>query len=297
MTQTTNATAQKIAAAFTQPYRTQMPKTPLDYGMAFETVTFPSVDGVQLSAWLMHNPNSQKLAILNHPLYCSKYGFVPEGEIGQLVPVHVEFLKTAKHLYDDGFTVLFYDLRNHGQSQASGNGFAGIGYYEWQDAVGAMHYVAQHERLKNMDIALVSHCMGANASIRAMSLHPEKFERVKVMVAVQPINMRYMAEKFIPIFGGGASVEDVDVALQDLAGFSLSEMSPYAYLKDLKVPVLYAQVREDVLTDPEDLTYIHAHTPTTSKMLWIEGKLNRFDGYNYFGEQPQEMLSWIRTYI
>jgi hypothetical protein len=74
-------------------------------------------------------------------------------------------------------------------------------------------------------------------------------------------------------------------------------MSPYAYLKDLKVPVLYAQVREDVLTDPEDLTYIHAHTPTTSKMLWIEGKLNRFDGYNYFGEQPQEMLSWIRTYI
>ena len=201
-----NLTAQKIAAAFTQPYRTQMPKTPLHYGMSFEEVTFESLDGLQLSAWLILNQDSSKLAILNHPLYCSKYGFVPEGEIGQLVPVHVEFLNTVKHLYDNGFTVLSYDLRNHGASQASKDGFAGIGYYEWQDAVGAMQYVAKDERLKNMDVALVSHCMGANASIRAMSLHPKWFEKVKVMVAVQPINMRYMAEKFIPIFGGGATV-------------------------------------------------------------------------------------------
>lgn len=291
-----NTTAQKIAAAFTQPYRTKMPKTPLDYGMAFEKVSFLSEDGLQLSAWLMPN-SGDKLAILNHPLYCSKYGFVPEGDIAQLVPVHVEFLKTAKHLHDAGFSILFYDFRNHGQSEASKDGFTGIGYYEWQDAVGAMRYVAQDERLKSMDVALVSHCMGANSSIRAMSLHPELFEKVKVMVAVQPIDMRYMAEKFIPIFGGGATVDDVDVAMQQLAGFSLNEMSPYAYLKDIKVPVLYSQVRQDVITDPADLEYIVEHTPTEKKMVWIEGELNRFDGYNYFGDNPAEMLDWIRRFI
>ena len=160
-----------------------------------------------------------------------------------------------------------------------------------------MRDVAQDERLKSMDVALVSHCMGANSSIRAMSLHPELFEKVKVMVAVQPIDMRYMAEKFIPIFGGGATVDDVDVAMQQLAGFSLNEMSPYAYLKDIKVPVLYSQVRQDVITDPADLEYIVEHTPTEKKMVWIEGELNRFDGYNYFGDNPAEMLDWIRRFI
>ncbi|HFG1972449.1 TPA: alpha/beta hydrolase family protein [Vibrio cholerae] len=291
-----NPTAQNIAAAFTKPYRTKMPKTPLDYGMLYEEVRFLAEDGLELSAWLMPN-DGNKLAILNHPLYCSKYGFIPEGDIAQLVPVHVEFLKTAKHLHDAGFTVLFYDLRNHGQSQESKNGFTGIGYYEWQDAVGAMRYVAQHERLKSMDVALVSHCMGANSSIRAMSLHPELFENVKVMVAVQPINMRYMAEKLIPLYGGGATVDDVDVAILQLAGFSLSEMSPYPYLKDIKVPVLYSQVRQDVITDPADLEYIVENTPTEKKMLWIEGELNRFDGYNYYGENPAEMLHWLGQFM
>lgn len=294
---TLDDTARQIAALFTQPHRTASPKTPLDYGMAFEDLRFPTDDGLSLSAWFIPAQGSQKLAIMNHPLYCSKYGFVPEGDVAQLVPIHVEFLNTARHLHAAGFNVLTYDLRNHGNSDASADGRAGIGYHEWQDAVAAMRYVAQRADLAQQDIALVSHCMGANASMRAMSLHPALFERVKVMVAVQPIHMKYMAEKAIAMFGGGTTVEGVDRAIQALAGFSLNEMSPYAFLADLRVPVLYSQVRQDVLTSPQDLEYIVAHTPTETKMLWIEGPLNRFDGYNHFGQHPEEMLNWLQRHM
>ena len=62
------------------------------------------------------------------------------------------------------------------------------------------------------------------------------------------------------------------------------------------MPVLYSQVREDVLTSPEDLQHIVDNTPTEKKMLWIEGKLNRFDGYNYYGQHPEEMLAWLDRY-
>lgn len=70
-------------------------------------------------------------------------------------------------------------------------------------------------------------------------------------------------------------------------------MSPMAFLRDLRVPGLYMQVREDVLTTPEDVQAIHDQTPTRSELLWIEGPLNRFDGYNYFGTHPERMLAFL----
>ena len=288
--------AENLAKLFTRPHRTAMPKTPSDYGMAFEDVSFESLDGLRLSAWFIPS-SGNKLAVMNHPLYCSKYGFVPEGDVAQLVPVHVEFLNTAKHLVDAGYNVLTYDLRNHGHSDASPGGFASIGHHEWQDAVGAMRYIAQRPDLASQDVALVSHCMGANASIRAMALQPELFGRVKAMIAVQPINMKYMAGAIIAMYGADVAMDAVDQAIQQLTGFGLKDMSPYAHLSQLRVPVLYSQVREDVLTNPEDLQYIVDHTATEKKMLWIEGDLNRFDGYNYYGQHPEEMLAWLNRHM
>ena len=298
----TQTTAQTIAQMFTRPHRTQMPKTPKDYGMDFEAVTFPSLDGLTLSAWKIPAPKTDSakkpvLAIMNHPLYCSKYGFVPEGDVAQLVPVHVEFLNTVKHLHNAGMDVLFYDLRNHGESASSPDGMSGIGAFEWQDAAGAMEYVNNKPEWQNHDLVLVNHCMGANSAIIAMSKRPELFERVKALVAVQPISMAFMAEKIMAMLGGNSSLEEVDQAIKELADIGLYDMSPMGSLKDLKVPVLYSQVREDVLTDPADLEAIVANTPTEAEMLWIEGPLNRFDGYNYYGEHPERMLAFIAKHL
>lgn len=294
----TTTVAQQIAQLFTRPHRTAMPKTPADYGMDYEVIEFPALDGVTLSAWFIPaKQSSGHLAVMNHPLYCSKYGFVPEGDVAQLVPVHVEFMKTAQHLHAVGLDILFYDLRNHGQSAATANGLSGIGAFEWQDAAGAMVYVNQHPRLQHSEVVLVNHCMGANSAIIAMSKRPELFTNVKALVAVQPISMVYMAEKIAPMLGGNTPMAEVDEAIQHLAGISLYDMSPMQALKDLKVPVLYSQVREDALTSPADLEAIVAATPTPKQMVWIEGPLNRFDGYNYYGEHPEVMLDFIAKYL
>lgn len=294
-----SAVANTIANLFTRPTRTAMPRTPIDYGMPFQDTAFAASDGVALSAWYIPSKDraSQKLAVMNHPLYCSKYGFFPAGEIGKLVPVHVEFMKTARHLHDAGYNVLTYDLRNHGASAQSPTGLSGIGAFEWQDALGAMQYIAQHEQLRGMDVALVNHCMGANAAISAMSRAPEQFTQVRALVAVQPISMRYMANKFIPMLGGDCNLEEVDAALQSLAGIGLKDMSPMPHLKDLTVPVLYSQVRLDALTDPEDVQAIFDGTPTTKELVWIEGELNRFDGYNHFGDHPEKMLRFLTAHM
>lgn len=294
----TASVAQQIATLFTRPHRTAMPKTPKDYGMDYQAIQFPALDGVSLSAWFIPAKTATaKLVVMNHPLYCSKYGFVPEGEVAQLVPVHVEFMKTAQHLHHAGFDILFYDLRNHGESAASTDGLSGIGAFEWQDAAGAMSYINQQPKLRDSQVVLVNHCMGANSAIIAMSKRPDLFEKVKALVAVQPISMAYMAEKIMPMLGGNTSLDEADQAIRALAHIGLADMSPMAALKDLRVPVLYSQVREDALTSPADLEAIVAATPTEKQMLWIEGKLNRFDGYNYYGEHPEVMLAFINKHL
>jgi alpha-beta hydrolase superfamily lysophospholipase len=40
-----------------------------------------------------------------------------------------------KHLTDAGYSVLTYDIRNHGNSSAANNGICGIGRWEWRDCV------------------------------------------------------------------------------------------------------------------------------------------------------------------
>lgn len=45
-----------------------MVRTPKDYGMAFEEVTFPATDGCQIAAWYIpaKDKTSKKLAIVSH---------------------------------------------------------------------------------------------------------------------------------------------------------------------------------------------------------------------------------------
>jgi len=31
----------------------------------------------------------------------------------------------------------------------------------------------------------------------------------------------------------------------------------------------------------------------TTSALWIEGTTRRFDGYNYFGQDPEKMMAWF----
>ena len=54
----------------------------------------------------------------------------------------IEFLKVAQHLHGEGYGVLTFDFRNHGESDPSPNGGnTGVGLEEYQDVVAAMDYV------------------------------------------------------------------------------------------------------------------------------------------------------------
>jgi esterase/lipase len=74
-------------------------------------------------------------------------------------------------------------------------------------------------------------------------------------------------------------------------------MSPKSLVKDIKVPTLYVQVRNDPWTELSDITGFYDSTPSEKEFFWLEGFSHRFQGYQYFGYRPEKMLAWLKKWM
>jgi hypothetical protein len=98
-------------------------------------------------------------------------------------------------------------------------------------------------------------------------------------------------------------VDKVLDAQREKYGFGYADIM--TTVKSLTVPVLYTQVRKDeytfdVLTGRNDIEDVVEVTPTENQLIWIgpneanpHGTGKRFDGYGYFNEHPEELLSFL----
>ncbi|SCV02296.1 LAMI_0G17656g1_1 [Lachancea mirantina] len=279
--------------------RSPIVRTPADYGMEYEEVSFPSYDQVKLKGWFIPSEGSNKLIICNHPMPMNRYGYPGHlDEFKQLCGFEVNFLPEYKILHDAGYNLLCYDQRNHGESGEGDGGVAAAGRHEWKDCVGVKIWADKHPVFSKMNLGLMSRCMGANAQFEAISRYPELFHNVKCMIAPQPVTVRYAAEAFCDQLGILEYIDVLDEEIRKLGGFATTEIGPKPFVPNVHLPTLISQVHEDSWTKPEDVENIFALLGTREKKLvWIEGTKNRFDGYNFFGEHPKEMLNWYAKYM
>jgi pimeloyl-ACP methyl ester carboxylesterase len=282
--------------------RQPVPKSPKDYGLDFEAVEFKAEDNVRIKGWLIPG-TKQKLVIMTHVGGLTKYGSTEKyKDLSKLYNREIEFLKTARHLHDRGYWVLMFDFRNHGESGPDPNkGMTGIGLEEYKDVVAAMGFVKSRNDTKDMDIAFVSFCMGANSTIIAMSKQPGAFKGVKCLMAIQPISMevfvRTYAKKFLSPFGVKLLMPMVKKFMIWQGAHPLGKMSPKEYARDLKVPTLYVQARHDPWTELSDIQGFHENTPPPKEFFWIEDTKHRFETYSYFQDKPEKMLEWLEKWL
>lgn len=104
------------------PFRIISHNNPKDFGVAYETVTFKTSDGIQLQGWFIPNPNPKaKTIILLHGYPADK---------GDILPSRL-FL----HNY---YNLFFFDFRYFGQS---GGTYSTIGKDEVLDLLAAINYL------------------------------------------------------------------------------------------------------------------------------------------------------------
>jgi len=142
-------------------------------------------------------------------------------------------------------------------------------------------------------------CLGGNSTLVAMRKHPEVFGEVKSMMLIQPISGAALVRRLCKNMRlGNKGYRTFEATYRRLYGFSITDASPIEDAPFVKVPTFVAQVREDAFTyAEEDVQAVYDAIPVEEKKLkWIEGTKQRFRGYTYFSEHPQQMIDWYNKY-
>ncbi|RIV34361.1 alpha/beta hydrolase [Micromonospora radicis] len=294
----------QIAAGFSHPARSPLLHSPGELGLDFEEVTFPSHDGVPLEGWFIPAPGSDKLIIANHPM-----GFTRAGLPTHLEPWHsawaasgngfeVNFIPDYRILHDAGYHVLAYDLRNHGLSGAGNGGISSSGIFEARDVVGALTYARSRPDTSGTAIGLFSRCLGGSSTFAAMTQFPGSFEGVRCLVAAQPVTARTIMGRRLEMLGVAGRLDDLEHRIIRGTGIGFARRSPQEWARNVRVPTFLYQVRDDVLTHPDDVQAMFDNIPTAEKKLhWIEETTARWDGYLEFQRRPEPMLDWFATHL
>jgi hypothetical protein len=253
-----------IAAGYGTILRAPLLKNPGDYGLDFESITFPSTDGTPLEAWWIPREGSQKLIIANHPLWFNRYGFPahlePWRSIGAVSgnDFEVDFVPDYRILHDAGYNVLTYDLRNLGQSGSANSGGGSGGRFEARDVIGSLHFARSDERTSGMTIGLFSRCQGMNATMFAMQEHPDEFTDVRCVLAPQPLSVGVTMRRTLEMMGSPERLDELEREIQLQVSYTFAEMTPVTWATSVRTPTYLYQVRDDVMTDPK-LRFLARH--------------------------------------
>mmetsp|Transcript_68529 Transcript_68529/g.107859 ORF Transcript_68529/g.107859 Transcript_68529/m.107859 type:complete len:370 (+) Transcript_68529:58-1167(+) len=248
----------------------KMVRTPLAYGMEFEEVRFKALDGCTLAAWYIpaKDKSSKKLAIVGHQSWAcaNKSGCVTHLRHGWATVLAIDYVKLHKVLYDAGYHVVAYDLRNHGDSEKRLP--AGFGEIEYMDAVGVIDWVNSHAVLKNCKVAMLPFCVSGVSFFKANHLYPEKFKNVFAWVTT---NLFHGPGTFCnrPYVFGMGNKKLLDKAFEENQAWyekqgmlksnkdikmSTESVSAKPYAPSVKQPVLWCDTMHDILDYHEKLT-------------------------------------------
>ena len=118
-----------------------------------EDVAFPTVDGLTLRGWLLRGRRDYPVILLGHDHGSSKSSLV-----------HL-----AVALGKEGFTLLLFDFRGHGES---GGGRSTLGLNEKRDVLAAADFAAKLDGVARVPMGVYGSGMGAHAAALAAADRP-----------------------------------------------------------------------------------------------------------------------------
>ncbi|WED23222.1 alpha/beta hydrolase [Vibrio sp. JC009] len=271
-------------------------ETPDQYGLKYEDVTFKAQDGVTLSGWLI-NGGSDKIIIQSHfGVQCSRAGYTPEGKgMVKLMKKNISFLRQAKHFVEQGYSVLMYDLRNHGNSGTGTSEYIAWGCEEAKDVVAAVDYISNHPQYKESSIGLLSICMGTSSTSFAYGLENglQSYPNIKALISVQPLRyLDYMKAMGIPNF----LTNRVNKYNMKRGGADLSD-SFFKYVSEIKVPTLVVQNENDPWTNLDAVHEYYNLLGGEKELLMLDLEKNRAAAYDWLGTSPERLTVFFNKYM
>lgn len=294
----TKAIGRFLASTMLKPLAQPFPKTPADYGLSYRDVAFLTRDGLTLRGWLL-NESADKVVVMTHFGYrANRYGYQLKYQPKLTKPYNkeIEFCLVAARLVEAGYAVLMYDLRNHGESDKTELGVGTGGKGERFDVIAAVDFISNDGAMANKPIGLLSYCYGANTTFFALQEDAEFFHNagVKAIVALQPLsNGDYLKAMKLP----NAFYEAAKSYYEAHSGGYPFVAPIEDATQSVTVPTRLVQARKDPFTNLDKIAAMYEGIAAEKEMYWLEEPTHRFDGYNWFGDHPRDMLDWFDRYI
>ena len=291
-----------VVALFTRrmiaPARQPLWCTPGELGLAYENVNFPARDGVRLSGWFV--PAARAAAgnatlILLHGWGWNRLGDAAADVVANLTgATPVELLRLAHALHYEGYHVLLFDLRNHGESAAHPPVTFGQG--EAEDLLGAIAYLQTRPEVDAQRLGAIGFSIGANAILYALT----QTEDLRAAIAVQPTTMATYHEGYAAdLLGPAAEVVRplVETAYGAISGVPLRALQPaFAAAGAHPTPVLFIQCKADRWGSLDDARQLAAATPGGEGPLFVDGD-HRYQGYQYLIDNPRIAVTFLEQYL
>lgn len=286
----------RMVAPARQPVRLQ----PSDLGLPFENVQFPALDGVRLSGWFIPaavgTSRDGATLMFVHGWGWNRLGDAADDMLANMTgATPVEFMRLAHALHYEGYNILTFDLRNHGESAAQPP--VTFGQKEADDVLGAVTYLQSRTDVAADRVGAIAFSMGGNALLYALP----RTHGIAAAVAVQPTTATVFAERFARDVLGGVG-EYVVLPLTELAyavagGLNLSALQPaFAAGGAGETPVLFIQSKHDDWGSVEDVKRIAAATPCGEGPLYVDST-HHYHGYQYVIDNPKTLVAFFEQYM
>jgi uncharacterized protein len=286
-----------FARQVVRPPRQPLWATPDDVGLPYEDVQFPArEDGVRLSGWFIpaEQPSAPTL-LLVHGWPWNRLGEAAEGGMASLTGASpVDLLRLAHALHRAGYSLLLFDLRNHGESASKGT--VTFGHQEAYDVLGALDYLVTRPDVDAQRIGAVGFSMGGNAVLYSLP----QTEMLAAAVVIQPTSPDIFARRFSQhLFGplGGPVLAVAKQMITLSSGFRLGSVDPrFVVPGGGSAPVLFVQGQGDPWGSVTNVAEMAQSYPTAVDLLLIDTN-DRYSGYQYIVDHPELLDSFFSDYL
>ena len=270
---------------------------PEDYNLNYETVEFQASDGVKLRGWLIKSGTDRVIVQSHFGVQCNRGGWSPKGR-GPIPPwkEKIKFLRQAKYLAQQGYSVLMYDLRGHGESELGTIPWVSWGPEEAKDVIAAVDFVSVRPEFANANLGLLSICMGAASTTYAYGLTDGLASRhnVKAIIAVQPL----LYLEFVKALGMPRFIEraGAKVSRQRLS-FDIAEPNFIDDAPQINVPTLVIQNQNDPWTSLEMVNSFYNALTVEKELRMLDLAESRFAAYDHLGHAPETFIDWFDQHL
>lgn len=238
-----------------------------------EAVRFAATDGVELAGWFVPHAGTNRAVVLLHGHWGSRR----------------QMLARAKLLHAQGYSVLLYDARGHGESDGKR---ISIGWFETRDLLGAIRFLRGRGF---QELGLVGMSQGAaTISLAARQLPDVRWAVLEsgYPTLLDAVDRRVRRWSGLPGWLGAVLMLPLAEAR---LGISVAKVAPLGHIGHLRCPVLIIHGERDRLTRPESARELFARV-AGPKSLWLVPGAGHVDLYGFAkADYERRVLDFIAS--